>query len=131
MKHLLAVGVVFCAAASDSWAQGTEIYTRWGPSGSTVNVPAGTAVFDYEANITGVAVPYRVQLEVYHNSVLEFEHSAIVPVPGTSYLYACPIDMSSWGLRTGDTVTFVLKVIDMATGATLSTHTLNGAVCGT
>ena len=131
MKHALVVAVLFGAVASESLAQGSEITTRWGPSGSHCTLSPGTQQFGYQAAITGVNTPFEVQLEVYHNGVLKFTNSTLVPIPETPYLYICPVGMGTWGLCSGDLVTFVLKVKDTASGATLATHTLYGDVAGT
>jgi len=130
VKHLIVVGVLFFAA-SDAVAQGTGIHTRWGPSGSHCILSPGAQQFPYEATILGCTTPYQVQLEVYHNSTLKFSDSCFVPIPQGPFVYSSPVEMGTWGLRTGDTVTFVLRVIDTATGATLATHTLIGDVAGT
>ena len=131
MKHLLAVGVVLCALANEAAAQGSEVHMRYGPSGSHVTLSPGTPFFHYEATVTGSTAPYTVQLEVYHNSALKSSSLTLVPVPTMPYQYVSPVDMQDWGLSTGDTVTFVLRVIDTATGVTLATHCLHGDVAGT
>lgn len=131
MKHALVVAVLFGAVANESLAQGSEINTRWGPSGSHLTLSPGTQTFGYQATITGVQTPFEVQLEVYHNGVLKFTDSTLVPIPVTPYAYSCSVGMGTWGLCSGDLVTFVLKVKDTASGATLATHTLYGDVAGT
>ena len=131
MKQALVVAVLFGAVANESMAQGADINTRWGPSGSHFTLSPGTQTFGYQATIIGVHTPFEVQLEVYHNGVLKFTDSRLVPIPETPYFYACPVGMGTWGLSSGDVVTFVLKVIDTATGGTLATHTLYGDVAGT
>jgi len=131
VKHLIVVGVLFVGLAGDAVAQVSEVHTRWGPSGSHCTLSPDTQAFAYEATITGVTVPYEVRLEVYHNSALKFSHSTLVPIPVSPYVYSSYVGMGTWGLRSGDTVTFVLRVIDTATGATLATHTLIGDVAGT
>ena len=131
MKHLIVVGVLFVGWAGDAVAQVSEVHTRWGPSGSHCTLSPETQAFAYEATVTGCTTPYQVQLEVYHNTELKFSNSSLVPDPRTPYVYSNPVEMCTWGLRSGDTVTFVLKVIDTATGATLATHTLIGDVAGT
>lgn len=131
MKHLLAVGVLFSLATNEALAQGSEIYTRYGPSGSHFTLSSGAQSFIYEATVTGATAPFQVNLEVYHNSTLKFSDSKLMPTPVSSYTYSCSVGMGTWGLKSGDTVTFVLKVIDTATGATLATHYLFGDVTGT
>ena len=130
MKHLIVAGVLF-AAAGDAVAQVTEIHTRWGASGSHVNLPVGTQTFGYEATVTGTTTAFKVKLEVYHNATLKFTDTKLVPTPISSYLYSCSVGLGTWGLCAGDTVTFVLRVIDTASGATLATHYLFGDVAGT
>jgi hypothetical protein len=131
VKHALVVAVLFGAVASESRAQGADINTRWGPSGSHLALSPGTQTFGYQATITGVSVPFEVHLEVYHNGVLKFTNSNLVPIPVSPYFYSCSVGMGTWGLCSGDVVTFVLKVKDTASGATLATHTLYGDVAGT
>lgn len=130
MKHLTVVGVLLFAS-SDAVAQGAEINTRWGPSGSHFTMSSGTQYFLYQATVTDCTAPFTVQLEVYHNQTLKHTDTRIVPIPTTPYVYATNVPMIQWGLASGDTVTFVLKVIDTATGTTLATHTLYGDVAGT
>ena len=130
MKHLTVVGVLLFAS-SDAVAQGAEVNTRWGPSGSHFTMSSGTQNFLYQATVTGCTAPFTVQLEVYHNQTLKFTDSRIVPVPTSPYVYVTNVPMQQWGLTSGDTVTFVLKVIDTASGTTLATHTLIGDVAGT
>jgi hypothetical protein len=131
VKQFLAVGVLLGLAATDALAQGSEIYTRYGPSGSHFTLSSSAQSFSYEATVTGTTAPCEVQLEVYHNATLKFTDSKVVPIPGNSYIYSCSVGMSTWGLKSGDTVTFVLKVVDTATGATLATHYLFGDAAGT
>ncbi len=126
----MVVGVLFCAAASDVSAQISDIHTRWGPSGTHMSLPAGTQTFNYEATITNSTTPYQIKLEVYHNGVLKFTDIDVVAVAG-AYSYSQSVAMTNWGLSGGDLVTFVCKVIDPATGATLATHFLYGDVVGT
>lgn len=130
MKHLTVVGVLLFAS-SDAVAQGSEINTRWGPSGSHFTMSSGTQNFLYQATVTGSTAPFQVQLEVYHNQTLKFTDTSVVPIPTNPYVYACNVPMVQWGLTSGDTVTFVLKVIDTASGTTLATHYLHGDVAGT
>lgn len=131
MKHLMIVGVLSAVMAGDALAQGSEIYTRWGPSGSHVQLAEGAQIFHYDATISSTCAHYTIKLEVYHNSVQKFTSASPGGVPGVPLVYGCPVDMTTWGLVAGDLVTFVLKVIDTASGATLATHVLYGDVLGT
>ena len=70
-----------------------------------------------------------MKLEVFHNGVLSYSDS-VLGAPFAPFVYANPIPMGTWGLCSGDTVTFVLKVVDTASGATLATHYLQGDVAG-
>jgi hypothetical protein len=130
VKHLIVAGVLF-AAAGDAVAQVSEVHTRWGASGSHVNLPLGTQTFGYEATVTGTTAPFTVKFEVYHNATLKFTDTKLVPAATSPYLYSCSVGMGTWSLCAGDTVTFVLRVIDTASGATLATHYLFGDVAGT
>jgi len=130
VKQALIVAVLFCAVASDSLAQGSEIYTRFGPSGSLVTLTPDTQSFGYEATVIGATAPYEVKLEVFHNGALSFSDSKQVPIPVEPYTYSCPVPTGALRLCTGDIVTFVFTVTDKATGATLATHTLIGVVAG-
>jgi len=131
VKQALVVAVLFGAVATEALAQGADINTRWGPSGSHFSLSAGTQTFGYEATITGATAPFEVKLEVYHNGVLKFTDVKVVPIPVTPFAYSCSVGMDTWGLRSGDVVTFILTVIDTASGATLATHHLYGDVVGT
>lgn len=126
----MVVGVLFGAAANESFAQGIDVHSRWGPSGTHISLAEGPQTFSYEAIITASTTPYQIRLEVYHNGVLKFTDTEVVVVPG-SYSYSQAVAMNDWELSGGDLVTFVLKVIDPASGATLATHYLYGDVVGT
>lgn len=131
MKHLIVVGVLSFAAAGDACAQITEIQSRWGGSGSHFTMSPGTQSFLYQATVTGCTAPFTVEFEVYHNETLKYTDTRIVPIPTNPYVYTTSVHMHQWGLTSGDTVTFVLKVIDTASGTTLATHYLYGDVAGT
>ncbi|HZN62140.1 MAG TPA: hypothetical protein VFC90_07015 [Planctomycetota bacterium] len=130
MKQVLVVAVLFCAAANDALAQGLEVHTRFGASGSHVTLSPDAPTFGYEATVIGATAPYEVKLEVFHNGALSFSDSKQVPIPVEPYTYSCPVPTGALRLCTGDIVTFVFTVIDKATGATLATHTLIGVVAG-
>jgi hypothetical protein len=130
VKHLIVMGIL-SFAAGDAFAQGSDINSRWGPSGSHFTLSSSTQSFLYEATISGMANPYEVKLQVFHNGVLKLTDVKPVHIPFHPFLYSCPVGMGAWGLQSGDTVTFVLTVTDMATGAVLGTHCLIGDVAGT
>ena len=128
MKHSLVVAVLLFAAASDTWAQGVETHNRFGPSGTHISLPSDIHVFNYEATVLGASTPFQVKLEVYLNGVLQFTDLEFVGLPTPQYAYSCPVFVMGWGLKAGDTVTFVCTVIDTATGTTLDTDYLFGDV---
>lgn len=130
MKHALSVAAVLAFAGSDALAQGADIHTRWGGSGSHFTLPCSTPVFEYEAMISGIAAPYEVKLEVFHNGILKFLDQKSVQGPTTGFLFASPIAMHAWNLREGDSLIFVLSVTDPETGAALGSHVLFGEVGG-
>ena len=128
MKHsILVVGLVVGLANAAS-AQITEVHTRCGENGSHFSLPAGTPVFNYEATISGASVAYVATLEVYLNGVVKSVTSQVVLFPSTSYLFAAPVDMSSWGLKAGDQVTFRLKVVKLGLPQILAVHSMTGDV---
>ena len=128
MKHLLLVGGMVVALSNIAAAQGTNIHTRCGESGSSFSLAAGTQVFNYEATISGASVAYVATLEVYLNGVVKSVTSQVVLFPSTSYLFAAPVDMSSWGLKAGDQVTFRLKVVKLGLPQILAVHSMTGDV---
>lgn len=129
MKQALVVAGLFVAVSGSALAQGSEIVSRWGPSGSHCTLSPGQQTFSYDATISGATAPYEVKLEVFHNGVSKFTNS-VLGAPFVPFDYLCPVPMGTWNICSGDTVTFVLKVIDTASGATLATHHLYGDVAG-
>lgn len=128
MKHSLLVGVVLAAFAQVAGAQGADIHTRCGENGGHISICESTQVFNYEATISGVAVGYIATLEVYHNGVLKASIVQAVLFPPPAYVFAAPVNMSTWGLRAGDEVTFRLKVVKLGSGSLLGCHSLIGDV---
>lgn len=129
MKHALLVGGLLIGLSDVAVAQGSEVYTRVGPNGTHFVVDACTPVFHYEATISGCAVAHVSTLEVYHNGHLKAVIQMVVAAPPPSYDFVAPIDMSNWGLRPGDSVTFNLKVVKIGLfGPILATHSIVGNV---
>lgn len=128
MKQALLVGSMLFGFANLAWAQGADIHTRCGESGSNFNLAVSTPVFSYEATISGCTVAFMATLEVYHNGVLKEVNAQTVLLPQAEYAFAAPVDMSSWGLKPGDTVTFRLKVVRLGLGGLLASHSLTGDV---
>lgn len=117
------------ALANVAVAQGSEIHSCYGPSGSHFALSADTQTFNYQATISGATVAYAATLEVYHNGVLKTTSAQVVLLPPPSYEFIAPVDMSSWGLRSGDAVTFRLKVVRLGLfGGLLASHSLTGDV---
>jgi hypothetical protein len=128
VKQALLVGAMMVGCAGIASAQGTDIHTRCGESGSHFNLSADTQVFTYEATISPCTLAYVATLEVYHNGVLKAVKSQIVLLP-QAYTFTTPIDMSSWGLKPGEQVTFRLKVVSLGLlGNLLASHTTIGDV---
>jgi hypothetical protein len=110
-------------------AQGTNIHTCLGANGSEFLLDAATQVFNYEATVSGCSVAHVTTLEVFHNGVLKASFSQVMVAPPPAYLFAAPVDMTKWGLKAGDTVTFRLKVVRLGLfGPILATHSLTGNV---
>jgi len=128
VKHAILVVGLVVALANAASAQITEVHTRCGENGSTFSLAAGTQVFNYEATISGASVAHVATLEVYHNGVVKSVTSQVVLFPSTSYVFAAPVDMSSWGLRVGDQVTFRLKVVKLGLPQILAVHSMTGVV---
>ena len=130
MKEALVVACMMIAVSNSSYAQGTGIHNRLGESGAHFTLSA-TQPFMYEATISGGTTAYGVQLEVFHNGILKHSDQALVHQPQPAFLFNSPVGLDTWGLRGGDTVTFILRVFDLSTGETLTTHCLHGEVGGT
>ena len=130
MKQVLVVAVLLGVAARDSLAQGVDVHNRLGESGSHFTLPLGTEIFAYETLIAGATAPFQVTLEVYHNGVLSFADKRDAPGSTIPFAFVSIVPLGSLRLSAGDTVTFVLRVTDSATGETLATHCLFGDVAG-
>jgi hypothetical protein len=128
VKQALLVAALVVGASNLASAQIIEIHNRFGPSGTHFQLPSDTRSFCYEASITGSTTAYQVVLEVFHNGVLKATNLETVLLPPPVYEYSCPIDMSSWGLRPGDTVTFRVKVVGLTLGKILGSDVLFGDV---
>jgi len=128
VKQALLVGALVLGMADVSFAQGMDIHNRFGPSGTHFLLPSDTQSFQYEASISGSTVAYQVVLEVFLNGVLKAVNLETVLLPPPVYQYSCPIDMSSWGLRPGDTVVFRAKVVGLTLGKILASDVLIGDV---
>jgi hypothetical protein len=126
VKQALLVGSLVIGLSNLAAAQGSEVYTRWGGSGSTFCLGSETQVFAYEATVSGCTLVSMDILEVYHNGVLKSVQTQLGAL-GTTTVKA-QIDMSTWGLRAGDHVTFRLKVAAIGTGQILALHHLTGEV---
>lgn len=127
MKHALLVGSLVVALANTAAAQGSEVYTRLGGNGSHFNLSLDTQTFHYEATISGSTLAYVATLEVFHNGVLKAT-SVQAGAPLISMNFAAQVDMSAWGLASGDQVTFRLKVVAVGLGHLLASHTVTGDV---
>lgn len=128
MKIALLIGSIVLALANVANAQGSEIYTRCGESGSHFALAADTQTFNYEASISGCSVAFVATLEVFHNGILKTVAVKTVLFPPPCYQFNAPVDMSSWGLLPGDQVTFRLTVVRLGSTHVLASHTLTGDV---
>ncbi len=128
VKHALLVGAVILGLANTASAQITDVHTRCGENGSHFILGALTETFNYEATVCGNTVAYAVTLDVYHNGVLKSTTTDLQLLPPPSYLFSASVNMSSWGLRAGDSVTFRLRVLSVTLGNLLASHTLIGDV---
>lgn len=124
MKQSLLVAALVFGLADVSFAQGMDIHNRYGESGTHCQVSCDTQSFLYEATVTGGTVAYQIVLEVYHNGILKALNLETVLLPPPVYHYSCPVDMASWGLRPGDTVTFKAKVVGLVLGKIYATDVL-------
>jgi hypothetical protein len=128
LHKVLLVGALVIAASNPAWAQITEIHNRFGPSGTHFQLPADTQAFNYEATITGGINPYRIELKVFVNGVLKMSaEEGVSPAPPI-YQYSCLVNMSTWGLKPGDVVTFQASVVDLVQGNVLDVDYLYGDV---
>ena len=118
MKQALLVGSLVVGLSNLAFAQGSEVYTRWGTSGSTISLAADTQVFQYDATVSESTLASVATLEVYHNGVLKCVRTQLGD-PMLPLNFSAQVDMASWGLRAGDTVTFRLKVSAIGTGQIL------------
>ena len=128
VKHVLLVGALVVGLSNVAAAQGMEIHNRLGPSGTHFPMPADTQSFGYEATVCGGIGAYSVMLDVYHNGILKSSSIQIVLLPPPSYQYYSHVDMTCWGLKPGDLVTFRCRVVGLAFGKILASHTLHGDV---
>jgi hypothetical protein len=127
LKHALLVGSLVVALANTAAAQGSEVYTRLGENGSHFNLAADTQTFLYEATVSASTLAYVATLEVFHNGVLKAT-SAQAGAPLIKLNFAAQVDMSAWGLASGDQVTFRLNVVAVGLGQLLASHTVTGNV---
>ena len=128
MKQALLVGALIIGLSNVAAAQGVEVHTCYGPSGTHIPVPADTQTFNYEATVSGGFAAYTVFLDVFHNGVLKSTTLQVVLFPPPNYLFNVAVNMSSWGLTAGDHVTFRCRVVGLAFGKLLASHTLIGDV---
>lgn len=128
MKQSLIVGGLWVLLSNVAVAQGTDIHSKLGPSGSHFPLSAGTQSFTYEATISGNQVAYIVFLDVYHNGVLKETKTQIMLFPPLSYEYSASLSMVKWGLKVGDVVAFKCRIVAVGTGIVLASHVLIGDV---
>jgi len=128
-KFLLA-GLFVLLSSDAAWAQVIDIHNRFGPSGTHFQLAANTQAFNYQATVTGGTAPYKIVLKVFVNGVLKMSAEEIVSPAPPTYNYSCLVQMSSWGLRSGDVVTFKASVIDLLQGNVLDLDYLYGDVIG-
>jgi hypothetical protein len=128
VKHALLVVGLVVAFANLAAAQGADIHTRCGESGSHFTLAADTQTFNYEASISGCSVAFVATLEVFHNGILKSLSVKTVLIPPPCYQFTAPVDMSSWGLAPGDQVTFRLTVVRLGSTNVIASHTLTGDV---
>ena len=127
MKQALLVGTLVFGLSNLAVAQGSEVHSRLGQNGSTIQISEDTQVFSYEATVSGSTLASVATLEVYHNGVLKCVRTQVGD-PMLPLNFSAQVDMASWGLRAGDTVTFRLKVSAIATGQILALYGLTGEV---
>lgn len=128
MKRIIAVGVLMGVASSTAFAQGTDIHSLIGPSGTHFNLPSNTQSFNYQVTITGATSGILVKLWVYHNGKQKVYQPQIFSNPSNPQPFSHLMSMNGWGLAVGDTVTFLCKVFDITTMSELASHTLYGDV---
>jgi hypothetical protein len=128
VKNALLAGSIVFVLSNVANAQGSEIYTRCGPSGSHFTLAADTQTFNYEASISGCSVAFVATLEVFHNGILKSTTANTVLLPPPCYQFNAPVNMSSWRLAPGDQVTFRLTVVRLGSTNVLASHTLTGDV---
>ena len=128
VKRIIAVGVLMGLASSPAWAQGTDIHSLIGPTGTHFNLPVNSQSFNYQVTITGATSGIRVKLWVYRNGVEKVYYPQLFPSPSNPQPFSYLVSMVGWGLTVGDTITFVCKVYDLNSGVQLASHTLYGDV---
>jgi hypothetical protein len=85
--------------------------------------------FNYDATISGTTVAYVATLDVFHNGVRKGTYVQVVALPPVEgYRFSAAVDLSQFGLKAGDNVTFRLQVTGLAWGKPLGFHTLLGIV---
>jgi hypothetical protein len=130
LHKVLLIGALFVAVADVALAQGMDIQNRFGPSGTHFQLPADTQAFNYEATITGGTVSYRIEFKVFVNGVLKLSAEEVVAPAPPVYHYSSLVNMSTWGLKPGDVVTFQASVVDLVQGNVLDVDYLYGDVIG-
>ncbi len=126
----LLVGALLVAASESALAQGMDVQNRYGPSGSHFQLPASTPAYNYEATVTGGTAPYKIVLKVFVNGVLKMSTEEVVSPAPPVYHYSCCVQLTSWGLRPGDVVTFKASAIDLVQGTVWDVDYLYGDVIG-
>jgi hypothetical protein len=129
VKHALLGGVFVVALANVAAAQGTNIHSCYGGSGSEFSLAADTQTFNYTATISGTTVAYVATLDVFHNGVRKGTYTQVVALPPVEgYRFSAAVDLSQFGLNSGDNVTFRLSVTGLTFGKLMGVHTLLGLV---
>lgn len=129
VKQTILIVGLFLGLANSASAQIIDIHSRSGDNGANFFLDDSAAVFHYEATVSGCDVAHVTTLEVFHNGNLKLVVSMTVLVPPTSYVFSTPVDMTTWGLKPGDSVTFKLTVVKIGLfGPLLASHTLFGNV---
>jgi hypothetical protein len=129
VKHLLLVGSMVVGLSNAVHAQGIDVHTCYGPSGTEVELTSGTETFQYTATISGTTVAYVATLDVFHNGVRKGTYTQVVALPPVEgYRFSAAVDLSQFGLKSGDNVTFRLAVTGLTFGKLMGVHTLLGLV---
>ena len=129
MKQLLLVSSMVVGLSTAVHAQGIDVHTCYGPSGTEVGLTAGTETFHYNATISGTTLAYVATLDVFHNGVRKGSYTQVVALPPVEgYRFSAAVDLSQFGLKAGDNVTFRLNVVGLTFGKLMGVHTLFGIV---